>query len=152
MLSGIGPWLNGEGGSPEEMALRQQYRQWARKAVANSVNPLAKDYMIWQGGQPLVDASFFALGLVRCPWLWTHLDPAVQQQVATALKLTRATVPSYSNWILFSAMIETFFCNYGLEHDPVRIEYAVREFSQHWYLGDGGSYTALSGCGAGSCR
>ena len=137
VLSGIGPWLNGEGGSPEEVALRQQYRQWALKAVANSVNPLAKDYMVWQGGQPLVDASFFALGLVRCPWLLAHLDPAVQQQVVTALKLTRATVPSYSNWILFSAMIETFFCKYGLEYDPVRIEYAVREFSQHWYLGDG---------------
>src|ERR1700742_4261089 len=37
VLSGIGPWLNAEGGSPEEVALRQQYRQWALKAVANSV-------------------------------------------------------------------------------------------------------------------
>ena len=34
-------------------------------------------------------------------------------------------------------MVEAFFCKYGLEYDPVRIEYAVREFSQHWYLGDG---------------
>jgi hypothetical protein len=137
VLSGIGPWLNGEGGSPEEVALRQEYRRWALKAVANSVNPLAKDYMVWQGGQPLVDASFFALGLVRCPWLWAHLDQAVQQQVVAALKQTRTTVPAYSNWILFSAMVETFFCKYGFEYDPVRIEYAVREFSQHWYLGDG---------------
>jgi hypothetical protein len=137
VLSGIAPWLNGEGGSAAEVALRQQYRGWAVKAVANSVNPAAKDYMVWKGGQPLVDASFFALGLIRCPWLWRHLDPAVQQQVIAALKMTRATVPGYSNWILFPAMIEAFFCNYGLEYDPVRIEYAVREFSQHWYVGDG---------------
>jgi len=34
-------------------------------------------------------------------------------------------------------MIETFFCKYGYEYDPVRIEYAVREFSEHWYVGDG---------------
>jgi hypothetical protein len=136
-LSGIGPWLNSEEGSKEELALRAQYRQWALKAVANSVNPAAKDHMIWTGGQPLVDASFFALGLVRCPWLWTHLEPAVQQQVVAALKETRSTVPAYSNWILFSAMIETFFCKYGLDYDAVRIEFAVREFSQHWYLGDG---------------
>ena len=136
-LSGIGPWLNSDSGSKEEQALRAQYRQWALKAMANSVNPAAKDHMIWTGGQPLVDASFFALGLVRCPWLWTHLEPAVQQQVVAALKETRATVPAYSNWILFSAMIETFFCKYGLDYDAVRIEYAVREFSQHWYLGDG---------------
>jgi hypothetical protein len=137
LLSGIAPWLNGEGGTKEEIALRQQYREWALKAVAHSVDPSAKDYMVWSGGQPLVDASFFALGLIRCPWLWAHLEPTVQQQVVAALKMTRATVPVYSNWILFSAMIEAFFCKYELEYDPVRIEYAVREFSQHWYLGDG---------------
>jgi hypothetical protein len=34
-------------------------------------------------------------------------------------------------------MIEAFFCKYGYEYDPVRIEYAVREFAQHWYVGDG---------------
>src|SRR5688500_1279980 len=28
-LSGIAPWLNGEGGTGEEVALRKQYRQWA---------------------------------------------------------------------------------------------------------------------------
>ncbi|RYZ51768.1 MAG: DUF2264 domain-containing protein, partial [Chitinophagaceae bacterium] len=63
-LSGIAPWLNSEGGTGEEVALRKQYRQWAVKAVANAVNPSSKDYLTWAGGQPLVDASFFALGLV----------------------------------------------------------------------------------------
>jgi len=137
VVSGISPWLNGEGGSKDEVALRNQYREWTLKAIANAVGPTAKDYLRWEGGQPLVDASFFAFGLVRCPWLWEHLDTAVKQQVITAFKTTRSTVPGYTNWILFSAMIETFFCKYGLEYDPLRIEYAVREFSQHWYLGDG---------------
>jgi hypothetical protein len=135
-LSGIAPWLNLETGGKEETALREQYRKWVLKAVANAVNPAAKDYLKWDGGQPLVDASFFALGLVRCPWLWDHLDSVVKQRVVTVLKTTRSTMPVYSNWILFSAMIEAFFCAYGLEYDVVRIEYAVREFSQHWYLGD----------------
>ena len=80
-LSGIAPWLNGEGGSKEEIALREQYRGWCLKAIANAVNPLAKDYLQWTGGQPLVDASFFAFGLVRCPWLWQNLDTTVKQQV-----------------------------------------------------------------------
>ena len=96
-----------------------------------------KDYLKWNGGQPLVDASFVAFGLVRCPWLWQNLDTIVKQQVITAFKTTRSTVPVYSNWILFSGMIETFFCKYGLDYDPVRIEYAVREFANHWYIGDG---------------
>ncbi|MBF9254082.1 DUF2264 domain-containing protein [Pontibacter sp. 172403-2] len=137
VMSGIGPWLNLEGGSKEEVALRNQYRQWALKAVANAVNPSAKDYMQWEGGQPLVDASFLALGLIKCPWLWEHLDRKVQEQVITAFKITRNTVPVYSNWILFSGMIEAFFANYGMDYDPVRIEYGIREFSEHWYVGDG---------------
>lgn len=136
-LSGIAPWLNSEGGSTEEIALREQYRQWAIKAVANAVSPSAKDYLQWTGGQPLVDASFFAFGLVRCPWLWQHLDSLVKAQVVDALKATRATVPVYTNWILFTAMIEAFFCQYGYDYDPVRIEFAIREFANHWYVGDG---------------
>lgn len=136
-LSGIAPWLNIEEGSPAEQALRKQYRAWSLKAIANSVNPKAKDYLEWRGGQPLVDASFFALALVRCPWLWEHLDTTVQKQVVTALVSTRGTVPVYSNWLLFSGMIETFFCKYGLPYDAVRIDYGIREFWQHWYTGDG---------------
>lgn len=136
-LSGIAPWLNAEGGTREEQALRNQYREWALKAIANAVNPAAKDYLQWEGGQPLVDASFFALGLIRCPWLWTNLDKQVQQQVQTALLATRKTVPVYTNWILFSGMIEAFFCKYGMDYDDVRIEYSIREFAEHWYTGDG---------------
>jgi hypothetical protein len=136
-LSGIAPWLQLEGGSAEEIKLRDQYRQWSLKAVANCVNPSSKDYLKWTGGQPLVDASFFAFGLVRCPWLWEHLDTTTKQQLVAALKQSRSTIPAYSNWTLFPAMVEAFFCKYGLEYDAVRIEYAVREFAQHWYIGDG---------------
>lgn len=137
ILSGISPWLNLEGGSKEEVALRNQYRAWAVKATANAVNPAAKDYMWWQGAQPLVDASFFALGLIRCPWLWQHTDSLVHNNIKNALSATRNTVPGYNNWILFSGMIEAFFCKYGYEYDKLRIEYGIREFAQHWYVGDG---------------
>lgn len=136
-LSGIAPWLQLEGGGEAELTLRNQYRQWVLKAIANAVNPQSPDYLQWQGGQPLVDASFFALGLVRCPWLWQHLDTPTQHQVITALQTTRSTVPAYSNWVLFTGMIEAFFCRYGLADDPVRTEYGIREFTQHWYVGDG---------------
>jgi hypothetical protein len=136
-LCGIAPWLNGEGGFKDEIALRNQYQQWTLKGIANAVNPASKDYLTWTGSQPLVDASFFALCLIRCPWLWNHLSDRTKQQVVTALKNTRNTVPVYSNWILFTGMIEAFFYTYGYEYDKVRIEYGIREFSQHWYVGDG---------------
>ena len=131
VFAGIAPWLNSEGGQNEEIALRNQYREWTLKAVANAVNPAAKDYLKWNGGQPLVDASFVALGLVRCPWIWQHLDTGARNNVITAFKTTRGTVPVYSNWLLFSGMIETFFAKYNLDYDAVRIDYGIREFMQH---------------------
>ena len=136
-LCGISPWLNGEGGSAKEIALRNQYREWVLKGIANAVDSTKKDYMLWTGGQPLVDASFFALALVRCPWLWDHMDDELQDRIAEVLRTTRSTIPAYSNWILFSGMIEAFFCKYDLPYDAVRIEYGIREFSQQWYVGDG---------------
>jgi len=136
-LSGLGPWLNLEGGSADEVKLREQYRAWTIKAVGNAVDPNSPDYMTWSGGQPLVDASFFALGMIRCPWLWEHLSDTVKAQTYNALLLTRNTVPVYSNWILFSGMIEAFFCKYGYLYDKVRVEFGIREFAEHWYVGDG---------------
>jgi hypothetical protein len=136
-LSGIAPWINLEGGDPEEVKLRNQYREWALKAIANAVNPQARDYLQWTGGQPLVDASYVAFALIRSPWLWEHLDSKVKQQVVDVMKITRNTVPVYSNWILFSGMIEAFLSKYDLGDDSVRTEFGVREFTQHWYVGDG---------------
>jgi hypothetical protein len=137
LMCGIAPWLNLGNGTTGEVALRNEYRQLALKALANSVNPSAKDYMRFTGGQPLVDASFLALALVRCPWLWENSDSVVRANVVTAFKATRTTTPGYNNWILFSGMIEAFFAKYDMEYDQLRIEYGIRQFAQQWYVGDG---------------
>lgn len=136
-LCGIAPWLQQEEGDSYEKTLRDEYRQLSLKALANAADPAAKDYMQWNGGQPLVDASFLSLALVRCPWIWEHTDSSTKKNVQAALLQTRNTIPVYSNWLLFTAMIETFFCKYNLPYDKVRIDFAVKEFSSHWYTGDG---------------
>ena len=136
-LSGIAPWLQQEEGDDNEKKLRNEYRQLAVKALSNATDPNAKDYLQWSGGQPLVDASFLSLALIRCPWLWENSDTITQRNIKEAFLLTRNTVPVYSNWLLFTAMIETFFCKYNLPYDKVRIDFAVKEFSNHWYTGDG---------------
>src|SRR5689334_6710350 len=51
-LSGIAPWLQLDEGDAAEKKLRDEYRQMALKALANAVNPNAKDYLQWKGGQP----------------------------------------------------------------------------------------------------
>ena len=136
-LSGIAPWLNSNSGDSDEQLLREKYRKWSLKAIENAVNPECKDYLIWQGGQALVEAAYFAIAFIRCPWLWENLGEMVRVNVVTVLLITQNTVPVYTNWILFSGMIETFFCRYGLKYDKLRIEYGVREFMEHWYVGDG---------------
>ena len=45
-------------------------------------------------------------------------------------------VPNDSNWLLFSAMVETALAMMGQAWDATRIDYALRKH-QEWYLGDG---------------
>jgi hypothetical protein len=133
---GIAPWLNLEGGSTEEVALRKQYREWMLKGIANAVNPESKDYMEFTTGQSLVDASFIAIGFVRCPWVWENLPEKAKTQVVDAFKLTSKISPPFNNWLLFVGMIEAFYCKYNLPFDPVRIQFGIRQMEQ-WYVGDG---------------
>ena len=136
-LCGIAPWLQLEGGSSEEVSLRNQYRTWVIKGIQHSLDSSSRDFMRFDlNGQQLVDGSFLALALLRAPWIWENLSVADRRLFIESLKTTRRFKPSYSNWLLFSALIEAFFCNYGYEWDPMRVEFAVRQMEQ-WYVGDG---------------
>lgn len=136
-LSGIAPWLQLEGGDPQEVALRNQYRKWALKGLNNALDSSAKDFMRFDiGGQQLVDASYLAYAFIRAPWLWQNLDSINRSRLVASLKVTRRYKPVFSNWLLFSAMIETFFCKYGYDWDVMRVDYAMQQMEQ-WYRGDG---------------
>ncbi|CCG99684.1 hypothetical protein FAES_1674 [Fibrella aestuarina BUZ 2] len=137
VLSGMAPWLQAEGGAPDEVALRNQYRQWVLKGLSNALDSTARDYMRFDiAGQSLVDASFLALAVVRAPWLWDHLSATDRDRLVTAIRSTRKFKPGFSNWLLFSAMNEAFFCRFGYDWDPMRVDYALQQMEQ-WYVGDG---------------
>lgn len=137
VLAGIAPWLEGEGGSAKEAALRSQYRVWALDAIRHATDSSAADHMAWDSpGQAVVDAAYFSYALIRCPWLWEHLDTVARRHVVEALVSTRKIRPGFNNWLLFSGMIEAFFCQYGLPWDEMRVDYAIRQLEQ-WYIGDG---------------
>lgn len=137
VLSGIAPWLQLEGGSAEEVALRNQYRQWAIQGIKNSLDSNAKDFMRYDvGGQQLVDASFVAYAFVRAPWLWENLDQKSQALLVKSIQTTRRFKPVFSNWLLFSAMNEVFLAKFGQDWDVMRVDYALQQLEQ-WYVGDG---------------
>jgi hypothetical protein len=85
----------------------------------------------------LVDAAFLALALLRAPQqLWQKLDSRVRSNLLKALRATRTIQPPFNNWLLFSAVIEAFFCRVAESWDRMRIDYAMRQLDE-WYKGDG---------------
>ena len=137
VLSGIAPWLQLEGGDTAEVALRNQYRQWAILGLQNALDSSKKDFMRFNiNGQQLVDASFLALAFVRAPWLWENLGQTGQQRLVASIITTRQFKPVFSNWLLFSAMNEIFLARFGYDWDRMRVDYALQQFEQ-WYVGDG---------------
>ena len=138
LLTGMAPWLELEDAPENEAQLHEKYRSWARATVSSIVNPVSPDYLFdHMEAQMLVDAAFLAHAFIRAPQqLWQKLDHTAQQQVITAFRATRKVKPYYSNWLLFSAMIEAFFLNFELDYDVLRLDLPVKKH-QEWYLGDG---------------
>jgi hypothetical protein len=68
--------------------------------------------------------------------LWRKLDAASRKNLVAGLVSSRAITPGQSNWLLFSAIVETALAMMGERFDAVRIDYAVRAHQQ-WYVGDG---------------
>ena len=137
LFAGMAPWLElGVDDSPEGK-LREKYMALVVKCIQNATDPKAADFMNFkQGRQPLVDAAFFAQGLIRAPKVWELLNFKTKENVLTALKSSRVITPSYSNWLMFSAEVEAALQKYDSSGDMMRIDYAVK---QHllWYKGDG---------------
>jgi hypothetical protein len=136
---GIAPWLNLGADETPEGKLRGEYIGLCAQAIANAVNPESPDYMRFDapGGQPLVDAAFFAHGLLRSKeQVWPRLDSLTQQRIVKELKASRRIKPGQSNWLLFSAMVEAALLEFTGECDMKPVSYAIQKH-QEWYKGDG---------------
>jgi hypothetical protein len=138
LLTGIAPWLESGARDGAESHLRNQYAELSRMAIEAAVDPASPDFMNFNnGGQAVVDTAFLALAIVRAPnELWHKLDAKTQRNVIAALESSRVILPFYSNWLLFSAMVEAALSFMGAWWDPMRVDYAVRTVDT-WYKGDG---------------
>lgn len=141
LLAGIAPWIElgpESGGAVDFGALRAKYAELAREAIAAGVDPASPDFMNFdKGRQPVVDAAFLALAILRAPnELWKKLDAKTQRNVVAALESSRKILPGYNNWLLFSATIEAALLKAGERWDSMRVDYALRTMNS-WYKGDG---------------
>jgi hypothetical protein len=141
-LCGIAPWLELGADESEEGLLRAQYIEMALNGIANAVDPDSPDYLVFgksHGYQALVDAAFFAHGLIRAPeQLWENLDESVKSNVITELKRSREIPPWNNNWLLFAGMVEAAILEFTGECDSERLQAGMNRFMKEgWYEGDG---------------
>lgn len=138
LIAGMAPWLELGPDETAEGKLRKKYIDLTVMAIRNAVDPRSPDFMNFnKGGQPLVDAAFFAQALLRAPGqLWGRLTKETQENVIRALQSSRVITPGYNNWLLFSAEIEAALLRFNGYGDRMRIDYAVRQLML-WYKGDG---------------
>lgn len=137
-LCGLAPWLELSEKSPKERAMSDRLADWARAGLDHATNAESPDAMNFtKGGQPLVDTAFLALALLRARReLWEKLELPVRHRIIRAFESTRAIKPGNNNWLLFSAMVETFLASVGSEWKGGPIDVAVQHH-ESWYKGDG---------------
>ncbi|MEO8207045.1 MAG: DUF2264 domain-containing protein, partial [Chthoniobacterales bacterium] len=132
LLVGIAPWLE------LNEAEAQPVSALARAGLKSLFDPSSPDYYDCGSRKAVVDTAILAQGLLYAPRvLWEPLEPEVKANILNAFRTTRAYLPHPSNWLLFSALIETALYVFGAKDwDRMRIEYALRQHLQ-WYKGDG---------------
>ncbi|MBB6733333.1 DUF2264 domain-containing protein [Cohnella zeiphila] len=138
LLGGMAPWLELPLSEGEEGELRLAYADLARRSIDAITDPGSPDYgRFGEVDQTLVDAAFLAHAIVRAPnELLGKLDGRVRANLAAALRATRVIRPYRSNWLLFSAMVETALFRMEEDYDRVRLDYAIH-MHEIWYKGDG---------------
>ena len=140
LMAGIAPWLALPEDNTAEGQQRRQLKEWALASYKNSVDPESADYLCWgAAGQNLVDAAYIAESFIRgYDALWVPLDQVTKDRYINEFKKLRSIEPPYTNWLLFSSVIESFIAKAaGLkEYDDFRVMMTIRKMEE-WYVGDG---------------
>ena len=140
LMAGVAPWLALPDDESAESQQRHQLREWALQSYKNAVDPDSPDYLCWGiAGQNLVDAAYIAESFLRAyDCLWVPLDEVTKQRYVKEFQKLRRIDPPYTNWLLFSSVIESFIAKaagHG-EFDEYRVNSACRKMEE-WYVGDG---------------
>lgn len=138
LMAGLAPWLALPEDNSAEGQVRKRLQQQALQSFTHAVDPASPDYLAWKGhGQAVVDSAYFTNALIRAPKaLWEPLPTVTKQRIVAEIKgMRRHEVPSI-NWLMFAAMNEAFLLSVGEEHDPLRMNGAIRKLND-WYVGDG---------------
>ncbi len=151
-LAGVAPWLNLDADAVDtgEADLLINMQETVRKGLAEVSDPESPDFIFgMKGDQQLVDTAFFAYGLLHgYDQLWVPLEPLVKTRIITAIKGARCIEPYEHNYLLFSALVETFLFAVGETCTWDRIEVAVQLNGLVEQLSVVKTLSAMRHCGA----
>lgn len=138
LMAGFAPWLSLPDDKTTEGVQRKQLREWALKSYANAVDPNSGDCLLWtENFQTLVDAAYLAESFLRgYEALWEPLDKVTKQRYINNFTALRRINPLYTNWLLFTATVETFLQKANGSGDTYRLSSTLRKINE-WYVGDG---------------
>ena len=98
VMTGFAPWFELPDDDTPEGRLRAAWRPRLLRAIGNAVDPQSPDFLVFASKdpvrerQPLVDAAFFAQGLLRArKGVWEKLPEKTRRQTIDALVSSRAT-------------------------------------------------------------
>ena len=142
-LLGVTAWLELPPSDDAEGRLRAQYLDWAKRGIANAVDPSSPGYLKFgHEMQSLVECGFIAQAVALAPTrLWAALPPKTQEAFCEEL-LSNGRTPYGNNWLLFGALQHLFVLEHGTPAQrervkPERIVKGVRAFMEQFYKGDG---------------
>jgi len=134
---GISRWLNLETNTDED-SLRHKFINLSVKGIHNGFNSNSSDCFNFDDGiQPLVDAAYFAQGLLRSDKVWNSLDEKTRYTIIEKFKGLRRIEPFGNNWLLFASMMETFLYDKTGQCDEDRLFNGINSFIYGFYVGDG---------------
>ncbi|MEU9161420.1 DUF2264 domain-containing protein [Streptomyces sp. NPDC048424] len=120
--------------------------RYADGLAAGTLTPGREDAESWPvirdlhvQGQPMVESASVALGLrLTRPWLWDHLDSAVQDRVEEWLRGALRHLPAPNNWYLFPFTVAGFLESVGRgDAETARVRRRATDLLEGWYRGQG---------------
>ena len=138
LMAGISPWLSLPNSDSPESRERERLLEISKECCCNAVDPSNPDMLKWSGHpQTLVEGAYIAESFLKnYEKLWKQLDKTTQKRYIDVFLKLREIIPYNNNWLLFSAVIETFLNKAEGIGDNYRIINALRQIDE-WYVGDG---------------
>ena len=138
LMAGISPWLSLPDSDSPESRERERLLEISKECCCNAVDPSNPDKLKWSGhNQYLVEGAYMAESFLKnYEKLWKQLDNTTQKRYIDVFLKLREIIPYNNNWLLFSAVIETFLNKAEGIGDNYRISNALHKIDR-WYVGDG---------------